>query len=112
MNMLTRLAAALVLSGLLLAVPAAQAAPSLLGQSSNFELEVSEMELEAITADDPRPQSLSLHRRTERLLLHRLDEQQPHRGFRGRRMAVLRDAAPVRRPSAPSPTGASTLPAG
>ena len=49
MNKITRLAAALVLSGLLLAAPAAQAAPSLLGQSSNFELEVSEMELE-ITA--------------------------------------------------------------
>ena len=83
MNKITRLAAALVLSGLLLAAPAAQAAPSLLGQSSNFELEVSEMELE-ITADDPGP-SLSLHRRTERLLLHRLDEQQPHRGHCGRR---------------------------
>ena len=56
MNKITRLAAALVLSGLLLAAPAAQAAPSLLGQSSNFELEVSEMELE-ITADDPRPKA-------------------------------------------------------
>ena len=56
MNKITRLAAALVLSGLLLTAPAAQAAPSLLGQSSNFELEVSEMELE-ITADDPRPKA-------------------------------------------------------
>ena len=54
MNKITRLAAALVLSGLLLAVPAAQAAPALLGASANFELEVNEMELE-ITADDPRP---------------------------------------------------------
>ena len=46
MNKITRLAAAFVLSGLLLAVPAAQAAPALLGASANFELEVSEMELE------------------------------------------------------------------
>jgi len=53
---ITRFAAALVLSGLLLAAPAAQAAPSLLGTSSNFELEVNEMELE-ITADDPRPKA-------------------------------------------------------
>ena len=57
MNKITRLAAAFVLSGLLLAVPAAQAAPALLGASANFELEVNEMELE-ITADDPRPLSL------------------------------------------------------
>ena len=62
MNKITRLAAALVLSGLLLAAPAAQAAPSLLGQSSNFELEVIEMELE-ITADDPRPKARSEERR-------------------------------------------------
>mgnify|MGYP001332497991 CR=1 FL=1 len=46
MNKITRLAAAFVLSGLLLAVPAAQAAPALLGASANFELEVNEMELE------------------------------------------------------------------
>ena len=56
MNKITRLAAAVVLSGLLLAVPAAQAAPALLGASANFELEVNEMELE-ITADDPRPKA-------------------------------------------------------
>ena len=56
MNKITRLAAAFVLSGLLLAVPAAQAAPALLGASANFELEVNEMELE-ITADDPRPKA-------------------------------------------------------
>lgn len=56
MNKITRLAAAFVLSGLLLAAPAAQAAPALLGASSNFELEVNEMELE-ITADDPRPKA-------------------------------------------------------
>ena len=56
MNKITRLAAALVLSGLLLTVPAAQAAPALLGTSANFELEVSEMELE-ITAEDPRPKA-------------------------------------------------------
>ena len=54
MNKITRLAAAFVLSGLLLAAPAAQAAPALLGASANFELEVNEMELE-ITADDPKP---------------------------------------------------------
>ena len=54
MNKITRLAAAVVLSGLLLAAPAAQAAPALLGASANFELEVNEMELE-ITDDDPRP---------------------------------------------------------
>ena len=54
MNKITRLAAAFVLSGLLLAAPAAQAAPALLGASANFELEVNEMELE-ITDDDPRP---------------------------------------------------------
>ena len=53
MNKITRLAAALVLSGLLLAAPAAQAAPALLGASANFELEVNEMELE-ITAHDTR----------------------------------------------------------
>ena len=46
MNKITRLAAAFVLSGLLLATPAAQAAPALLGASANFELEVNEMELE------------------------------------------------------------------
>ena len=46
MNKITRLAAAFVLSGLLLAAPAAQAAPALLGASANFELEVNEMELE------------------------------------------------------------------
>ena len=46
MNKITRLAAAVVLSGLLLAAPAAQAAPALLGASANFELEVNEMELE------------------------------------------------------------------
>ena len=51
MNKITRLAAAFVLSGLLLAAPAAQAAPALLGASANFE-----MELE-ITADDPRPKA-------------------------------------------------------
>ena len=56
MNKITRLAAAVVLSGLLLAAPAAQAAPALLGASANFELEVNEMELE-ITADDPRPKA-------------------------------------------------------
>ena len=56
MNKITRLAAAFVLSGLLLAAPAAQAAPALLGASANFELEVNEMELE-ITADDPRPKA-------------------------------------------------------
>ena len=56
MNKITRLAVAFVLSGLLLAVPAAQAAPALLGASANFELEVNEMELE-ITADDPRPKA-------------------------------------------------------
>ena len=56
MNKITRLAAAFVLSGLLLAAPAAQAAPALLGASVNFELEVNEMELE-ITADDPRPKA-------------------------------------------------------
>ena len=50
MNKITRLAAAFALSGLLLAAPAAQAAPALLGASANFELEVNEMELE-ITAD-------------------------------------------------------------
>ena len=44
MNKITRLAAAFVLSGLLLAAPAAQAAPALLGASANFELEVNEME--------------------------------------------------------------------
>ena len=57
MNKITRLAAAFVLSGLLLAAPAAQAAPALLGASANFELEVNEMELE-ITADDPRPKAI------------------------------------------------------
>ena len=57
MNKITRLAAAFVLSGLLLAAPAAQAAPALLGASANFELEVNEMELE-ITADDPRPKPI------------------------------------------------------
>lgn len=56
MNKITRLAAAFVLSGLLLAAPAAQAAPALLGASANFELEVNEMELE-VTADDPRPKA-------------------------------------------------------
>lgn len=56
MNKITRLAAALVLSGLLLTAPAAQAAPSLLGTSTNFELEVTEMELD-ITPDDPRPKA-------------------------------------------------------
>ncbi len=56
MNKITRLAAAFVLSGLLLAAPAAQAAPALLGASANFELEVNEMELE-ITADDPCPKA-------------------------------------------------------
>ena len=56
MNKITRLAAAFALSGLLLAAPAAQAAPALLGASANFELEVNEMELE-ITADDPRPKA-------------------------------------------------------
>lgn len=57
MNKITRLAAAFVLSGLLLAAPAAQAAPALLGASANFELEVNEMELE-ITADDPAPKPI------------------------------------------------------
>ena len=56
MNKIRRFAAALVLSGLLLAAPAAQAAPSLLGASTNFELEVNEMELE-ITEEDPRPKA-------------------------------------------------------
>ncbi len=57
MNKITRLAAAVVLSGLLLAAPAAQAAPPHCWEHlANFELEVNEMELE-ITADDPRPKA-------------------------------------------------------
>ncbi len=56
MKKIERFAAALVLSGLLLTAPAAQAATSLLGASTNFALEVNEMELE-ITEDDPRPKA-------------------------------------------------------
>ena len=76
MNKITRLAAAFVLSGLLLAAPAAQAAPALLGASANFELEVNEMELE-ITADDPRPKAY--------LYTGGQTGHHPPRGFRGRR---------------------------
>ena len=102
MNKITRLAAAFVLSGLLLAVPAAQAAPALLGASANFELEVNEMELE-ITADDPRPKAyLYTGGQSDYYFIVWMSSNPT---------VASVDAVPVRPRSPPLLTGASALPA-
>lgn len=110
MNKITRLAAALVLSGLLLAAPAAQAAPSFLGQSSNFELEVSEMELE-ITADDPRPKAyLYTGGQSDYYFIVWMSSNPTVATVDGDGRVTGRSAGEAT--SAPSPTGASMPPAG
>ena len=109
MNKITRLAAAFVLSGLLLAAPAAQAAPALLGASANFELEVNEMELE-ITADDPRPKAyLYTGGQSDYYFIVWMSSNPTVAAVDGD--AVSPAAAPVRPRSPPSLTGASALPA-